>query len=106
MTNNFVHLVVELDLVGQRVSESSDAVGHETLQVGVQKLVEVALEVGLGRLRAGADGHGPAVVRVGRRADLKDAKRLRKFIPNKLNFLHPKVLTKVCSTPNPPMYFA
>lgn len=71
------YLLVELDLVGQRVSQSPEAVLNELFELAAGEFVEELLEVCPGGLAAGADRHGLAGVEVGRGTRLDDVRPLR-----------------------------
>ena len=64
------HLAVQLNLIGKSIPESPKSVSHQSIQVGLQELIQMSLKVGLGGLGTGADGHGSAIVIVGRWANL------------------------------------
>ena len=56
------YLAVELNLIGKSIPESPEPVSDQGVQIGVRKLVQMSLQIGLGRLGSGADGHGSTIV--------------------------------------------
>ena len=56
------YLAVELNLIGESIPESPEPVSDQGVKIGVRKLVQMSLQIGLGRLGPGPDGHGSTIV--------------------------------------------